>query len=44
MTSLHRAVRPTPNFTVVKVRRIKHRIPTPVGPRPRGEVNQDPPA
>lgn len=38
MTSLNRSVRQRPSFTVVRVRRIKHRTPTPVGPRTRREA------
>jgi hypothetical protein len=35
MTSLNRSVRQRTPFTVVRVRRIKRRTPTPVGPQPR---------
>lgn len=38
MTSLHRSVRRKSSFTVVRVRRIKHRMPTPVGPRLRRDL------
>lgn len=41
MTSLHRSVRQKTAFTVVRVRRIKHRTPTPVGPRLRRDESQD---
>lgn len=41
MTSLKRSVRQRAPFTVVKVRRIKHRIPSPTGPAPRKLAAQD---
>lgn len=41
MTTLHRSVRQKTAFTVVRVRRIKHRTPTPVGPASRRAVNPD---
>lgn len=41
MTSLHRSVRQKTAFTVVRVRRIKHRVPSPVGPGPRHDGGQD---
>jgi hypothetical protein len=41
MTSLNRSVRQKPTFTVVRVRRIKPRIPTATGPRSRREPAQD---
>lgn len=40
MTSLHRSIRQRAPFTVVRVRRIKRRAPTPVGPR-RALPSQD---
>lgn len=41
MTSLHRSVRQKTSFTVVRVRRIKHRTATPMGLRLRHEGGQD---
>ena len=41
MTSLNRAVRQRTPFTVVKVRRIKHRTPTPTGPASRKRAADD---
>jgi hypothetical protein len=42
MTSLSRAVRQRTPFTVVRIRRIKHRTATPVGPRLRREpIDED---
>lgn len=41
MTSLNRSVRQRPPFTVVRVRRIKHRAATPIGPRAHREPAQD---
>jgi hypothetical protein len=41
MTSLNRSVRQRTAFTVVRVRRIKHRTPTPTGPAPRKAAGQD---
>jgi hypothetical protein len=38
MTSLNRSVRQRTPFTVVRVRRIKHRAPTVVGPRLRRDT------
>jgi hypothetical protein len=35
MTSLHRSVRQKAPPVVVRVRRIKHRAPSAIGPRPR---------
>jgi hypothetical protein len=40
MTSLGRSVRQRRPFTVVRVRRIQRRTPTPVGPRLRREPAQ----
>jgi hypothetical protein len=41
MTSLNRAVRQRTPFTVVRVRRIKHRTPTSTAPRSRDPAQQD---
>jgi hypothetical protein len=41
MTSLNRSVRQRTPFTVVKVRRIKHRMPTPTGPAARKRAPDD---
>jgi len=38
MTSLHRSVRQKAPPIVVRVRRIKHRAPSPVGPRVRRDL------
>ena len=41
MTTPHRTGRQRPPFTVVRVRRIKHRAPGALAPRVRHEASQD---
>ena len=41
MTTLQRSGRPKTPFTVVRVRRIKHRAPTAVGPNSRRAASPD---